>query len=147
MNSTKMKSQASVFLRGGHLIINTQNEAVTGVLIASNHVFVLAENDTKENIGLMILKALALSKRVPHPKAWKNIGTPLFKAAGVRSWKKFADGTKYVNVMMQDNKITLCPYHNRGTKDGFVSVGIEIESSQKPQEIGAALMNAFEHCS
>jgi hypothetical protein len=100
--------------------------------------------------GEAIFEALDAShEAVPHPTNWNGLLSPLLELAGVKSWATFMRSAKCLNVEAEDERLTIIPQRNLGPKEGYESLSektIEFPLGSRPEEIGAALEEAFARC-
>jgi hypothetical protein len=73
--------------------------------------------------------------------------SPLHLLAGVRSWSRFSEHAKCVEVRLDDSGVTLSPMRYKGPRDGHVPIpGKEIASKRDEHSIAFNLARAFDCC-
>ncbi|MCB9787674.1 MAG: hypothetical protein H6744_13410 [Deltaproteobacteria bacterium] len=107
-----------VYERRGRMLVQASSQTDQGVWILQGDVHALPSDCTDEELGSVVLAALAQSSRVPHPTSWGGLTAALLAAAGVKSWKTFAKTAKNVSVEL-DQSGTIKPSRNLGPVDGF----------------------------
>ena len=117
----KKAKQAVVYHINDRLVIATVQKTTAGVGLENDPRVVKAPFDADE-IAREVRRALDTSARVlkhPEQDEWKGMFQPMTKAAGVRSWKAFAEKAKGVAIDETDGAIRITPYLSLGSKEGF----------------------------
>lgn len=111
---------ATVFLRRKVLLIHPSSRTTDGVWIMVAPCAVTPESTSDADLGGMVERALAQStQNVPHPQQWGGLLKPLLSAAGVKSWRTFAEGAVCVQVQLSCDEVRAIPTENLGAKEGF----------------------------
>jgi hypothetical protein len=106
---------------------------------------VSADPGNAVELGRAILLALSGSKKgVPHPSIWEDKSAPLRKFAGAKSFRDFFSSARCVFIKLQDDRVTLTPYRNLGSRDGRTHKGKRSKQCTHCPELGAALLLAFQ---
>lgn len=110
---------ASIFERDGLLLFHPKLRSVSGVWRFAEPVFVTNRNRPDEIATHLLAVLAASSAGVPDIRGSMANLRPLFVAAGVRTYKSFADGTKLVCAQVNGTSIDLCPMRNLGHIEGW----------------------------
>ena len=141
---------AAVYRRSNKLILHPDGKTTAGVFIGIEPFIVLPASSGAATVGAALRSALAASRqglRHPQPQEWDAVASPLYAAAGVKSWGNFVRGTDLANVEYVDDVIRFLPQENRGARDGFQPMGlpvIEVPATATDDEIGSAVFNALD---
>jgi len=141
---------AAVFLRQGVLYLHPESQTTEGAWIAAPPFlrFDWDDLDTSKKLNEAVPEVLAESRQgVPHPTDW-NVGHPLYRLAGVKSWRKFvAEGCKSMRIEGRDEGVYVIPQENRGAKGGFVDCAEPILCSEaESSDWRMLLAKAFRLC-
>ncbi|MCL2183526.1 MAG: hypothetical protein FWB85_08670 [Chitinispirillia bacterium] len=141
---------ASIYVRNSHFYIVPLASIIVGVYVGVEPVVVIADTVSDETLGQNILDTVALPvPKVPKPESsaeWTQYGKPLLKAAKVRSWKAFMDGSQLINIEQDvDGMIELLPTVNNGKSFSHRPKNIQVLSSDcTPAELGKAVRHLFQ---
>jgi hypothetical protein len=88
---------------------------------------------------------------VPHPdfKDEDKGFEPMYDLAGVKSWTAFAKHALSVDFSADDEWLTIQPWKNEGSKQGFVpvsGVSVRVPIQSPLTDIGDAVKRAFALC-
>ncbi|MGO1080149.1 hypothetical protein [Inquilinus sp. CA228] len=129
------------------VVIHPWTELIHGGFIFQEPVVVVDASDC-ESIGRTIMGASALSLTgSSHPTDWKSLTAPLLKATASKSWRQFAQKSKYVHIATTAGRLTLEP-HLRAQDGSFAllpSAAFE-GASDSNRLVAAALNKAFALC-
>lgn len=149
-----MKS-AGAYKKESKILIQAYSETIDGIDELNGPIFVCNENDLPSKIGQNILDALNESRKGvpnPDPSLWKEEekNDPILKAAGVKTWNAMMKSSKKTTVILDRGQINLIPKKFSGTKGdgkGYHSLKDKaITSDLDPENLGRALLEAFEKC-
>lgn len=145
-----MMQAAGVYRKDDAYYISSSSKTTVGVWIATVPFLKVEANSTPSTKGEAVLQALDASHHgVPHPINWTELGCPLLKLAGVRSWAAFMKRAKCLDVEADGEKLRLVPYRNLGPKEGFEPIldrAVELSLPSSPDRIGLALEEAMGLC-
>lgn len=137
---------ASAFERNGRLLFHPLNQTSAGVWRYAEPVLVSSRNH-RDEIASHVRSVLAASQApVPHEIEWslsemKN----LFAAAGVRSYKSFAEGAKLVNIHQIGRTVSFVPTANLGKKGGWEDLQAqELKVDASCGDLAGALLAALD---
>lgn len=132
---------------GGKTILHASCMTTEGVWILCPPLLAVS-SESFSDVGDAVIQALDGSREhVPHPTSWEEIFSPLFKIAGVRSWRAFASSAKCVEIETSGNRVSFVPTINLGAKGGFLSIRARIiDSPPVYEDLGMALLTAFQSC-
>ncbi|MGO4569998.1 hypothetical protein AB4Z52_34445 [Rhizobium sp. 2YAF20] len=102
-----------------------------------------------DQLGNNVVAALNQSKiGIPHPaqSEWKALQAPMLTAAGVKSWAKFAKKTMAVGIEYEGDSVSLIPSSNYENKGGDTPWEKTVKSGVSAEELGPALLKAFDAC-
>ncbi|MBP7741200.1 MAG: hypothetical protein KA104_00725 [Candidatus Pacebacteria bacterium] len=142
-----MKS-ATAICKGGKIYLQGYSETTVGIWVSTGPVFVSDASDS-EGARTSILSALEHSSRgVPHPlqSEWKGVQAPMLNAVGARSWKGLAKDAFAVGIEEVEGTITFTPgadYEDYGGRD---LPELAVTSNLSDDNLGDALLRAFEAC-
>jgi hypothetical protein len=142
-----MKS-AYALLRKGKILIQSYSRATTGLWIATGPVFVIDEGDP-DALGTKIRYALNGSiEGVQHPSQaeWKTVQGPMLEAAGVKTWATLAKSAKSVGLEFDGGIVKMVPTAGYGNNGGKSLPEKAVECEFDNDELGSALVLAFERC-
>lgn len=112
-----------VFLRRGAIYLHPYSQTTEGAWIAAPPFIRLEwdDHDLRAKLNEAVPRLLGESRRgVPHPAEW-NVAEPLYRLAGVKSWREFvAGGCLSLGIEEREDGVYLVPQENRGAKGGFV---------------------------
>ena len=145
------KKAAGVYRRGEMILMLPMNVTTMGVGISGEPVLTM-EGASAETIGQQLQKTLEESgKIVLHPEIWPRGGFDyVLKAAGVRSYKEFMRGARYVSAAVVDGKYVLQPTKNGGTsgdRKGFQGLAESRDReivTRSEEELGRAVVAALD---
>ena len=103
--------RAVALLRKGKVFIDWYSKTTAGVWVGSGPVFVVVETDF-QMLTTRIREALNASTegtRHPSQDEWKAIQAPMLNAAGVKSWKTLAKGSKAVGLECEGTLVKMVP--------------------------------------
>lgn len=109
-----------VYARRGDFLVNAKARTIPGFWIAWPP-FTRVPRDSPE-LGAVVLAALDATEydvAAPNFRTEPLPITPMLSVAGVRSWRKFVQGTELVAVDLADGQLSLTPMVNMGSKEGF----------------------------
>jgi hypothetical protein len=137
---------AGIHERGGKVFIRSQDKTVAGTHFAQDNVLTLDATD-HGGVGTALKVALKASREaipIP-PREAMAVDAPsaLYPAAGVRNWREFARGAKYLTADQGDGQITLVPWKNEGVRATFVPLkgrNRTISDTSTDSDIGAAVI-------
>jgi hypothetical protein len=132
------------YRRGERTFLHGLARTTAGVWVLTNPVLAI-EGDDSIQLGKAVRDALNGSKRdIEHPTSWKGIFDPVLRLAKVKSWSTFAKSAKCVEIVLEDDKISLFPTRNLGPRDGFVRLPGRARSSTLAVEtLGAMTLLAL----
>lgn len=142
-----MKS-AYALLRKGKILIQSYSKAITGLWIATGPVYVIDEGHPDE-LGAKIRDALHGSiKGMRHPSQaeWKTVQAPMLEAAGVKTWTTLAKSAKSVGLELDGEIVRMLPTAGYGNNGGKSLPEKAVECDFDNDELGSALVLAFERC-
>jgi hypothetical protein len=103
------------------------------------------------NLGRLVASALDESKQgIPHPNSWGDLTKEVQKAAAVKSYKTFLNGTQMCLVEFYKT-IKFIPHRNggrSGEKKGFHPLDeyeLEVPSLEEYLQLDVSLREAFAH--
>jgi hypothetical protein len=129
----------------GRIFLCPSSKTTAGVWVLSEPVS-RADPRHPTELGREVLRALAGSMQgIPHPSIWEDRSDPLLKFAGVKSRSEFHRSARRVGIGFENGRVTLTPYRNLGTREGYQAIK-EKDRTSSPSEadLGAALLMAFE---
>jgi hypothetical protein len=138
--------RAVALLRKGKVLIDWYSKTTAGVWVGSGPVFVVDEADF-QMLTARVRDALnASTEGIRHPSQdeWKAIQAPMLNAAGVKSWKTLAKGSKAVGLECQGTLVKMVPSANYENQGGTSLHDKTVECDLNSPELGSALMRAFE---
>jgi hypothetical protein len=136
--------RASAYLRADRVIIQAYSRTTAGLWISTGSVAQISPDEPEEIRRQLLASLQASEDGVPHPKEWTGFLKPFLSAVGVRSWKSFVNGAKYVGVKLDKWVVTFTPNKNNGAKDGFVPIPGKARSvPQVSADLGRELLAAF----
>ncbi len=145
-----MKAKATAYLRDGRLYIVPASETTQHMWMDSGPVQVLElPPDDSETLGVTVADALAHVRRgVPHPQTsteWNAVTRPLLEAAGVRTWKSFANSksARCAQIELADDLTVVPSYPSNGGFQFVRERAVRLPSGASPSEIGAAVASAL----
>ena len=144
------EKMATAYLRNEKIYLHPDSETVKGFWMACEPVLVTNEKD--EGLGETVLQILAQStENIPHPESWAhaeslNAIKALVRATGVHSYEAFADSTKCVGIRLDNTGVIFTPTLNGGYRRRFLNLKADIRCEPLAQEVGSALIHAFEAC-
>lgn len=138
-----MKS-ATMYERGDKIYVHSSSKTTAGVWVINAPVLMVETQDIG-GLGHSIKECLAASvEGVPHPKSFTNLFDPVLKLANVKSFNKFMQSAKCVEVELEDDIITLIPNRNEGAEDGFAPLPTKTQVADGTDEaLGSAALSAF----
>jgi hypothetical protein len=139
---------ATAFLRAGIVLIQAYLPTTAGVLIASGPVHSVRQGEI-ELQGDAVRKAISLPYAVlPHPaqRDWKAVSLPMLEAAGVKTWKALAKGSRVVGISVEETIIRLEPMAQYDRDGGRASPGLIAGLGLSNLALGTALAEAFDRC-
>ncbi len=105
-----MKKQcATVDTRGHRVYISTKSSG-PGLYVPIGVPAVMEATASSESIGKTLVGRLELScptKELTLPSDLSDLGLPLYRAAGVTSWRQFVNGCRSLRVERNGNQIEL----------------------------------------
>ena len=135
--------RASVDLRGDRVFVVARVRTAAGIWYVGDRFEEMPADAPDEQLGSAVETALEHSVEVPGRKdEWLDA---LLKAAGVRSWSRYAKGLRSVSVLHAGEDVTVTPKRNLGAREGFEEM-VEAEErlgSPAPAELGAAVKRAL----
>ena len=145
MKGASMERHASVSLRRGQVYVQSKAQTVNGVYRIGRVVGASAVSDLV-NIGKHVRLALeGFRAGLPHEvDSGEDIGS--YESFGVKSWREYIKGVKYVTVRQVGQTLELVPWRNQGARRGFVPTknhDVIISNYASDIEIGAALLEAL----
>lgn len=154
-----MEKTTSIYLYQGIIRIVTSATTTIGCPIANGPVYFLKNTDSPEEIGTKALEALNSfqNRSVPHPKnqeEWELYGKKFDRSLQLpyseyTFWKK---GAKKLLLEMDENIITVLPIKNliaaniKGKGYGSFLEHKNRTCQAEPEELGRAILAAFEDC-
>ena len=136
-----MKQSASVDERDGVIAVTSYSQTEAGFWATNGVILRLPGDVANEIVGAAVSVALDASRQdVPTPAPDADIGRPLLRLFGVRSWGPYMVGTRSVGVRRWDGNVEVVPTRNRA-KDGFVEMPDAVVTVEAPgdAELGAAV--------
>ncbi len=108
-----------VYARKNVLYISPLSRTVDGIWTSAEEpCFTIKSTDSLDEIGLLVLKALDISREnIPRPIVK---GQAILDASGVKSWSTFSKTSKCIEISMAA-QIIFTPTKNMG-RDGFVDI-------------------------
>jgi hypothetical protein len=112
---------ATVYRRGGCIVVHSSSRTTSGFWIAAPPFLRLEETDSQPlALGDAIMAALTGSNSpVPPPLSWRGLLKPLLEQACVKSWETFVKNAHSVEVLFENNQFTIIPNRNLGPSEGF----------------------------
>jgi hypothetical protein len=139
---------ATVYRKGDTLFSHAMSRTTVGVWIATPPFTATSMNENASLKGVALLRALEGSRpSVPHPTKWNELLKPLLQLAGTKSWRRFVENNKCLNVEAEGALLKLIPTRNLGAEDGFEPVPEEcviLSFSSSPEEIGSILQQLLQ---
>ena len=140
--------RASALLRKGKILIQGYSKATTGLWIGMGPVYVIDE-EYPDELGAKIRAALhGSTEGVPHPSQaeWKAVQAPMLEAASVKTWATLAKSAKSVGLEFDEGLVRMVPTAGYGNNGGTSLLGKIVECEFENDELGPALVLAFERC-
>ncbi|MGL4426363.1 MAG: hypothetical protein ACRCUQ_01215 [Alphaproteobacteria bacterium] len=148
---------ASIYLSKDVLRIVTFSKTTVGLSSAYYPIFFLKISDRPSEIGKKALEALdGFTVGVPHPKNQEEHRLELqqfCERMQIKSWRGFLKGTKEVDLELETSGlIKITPMINfidakiKGRGDFYWLYEKTRLSSTDPEELGRAILAAFEDC-
>ena len=146
-----MSTLVTIYYRTNMLYFRSCSQTTTGLWLENDSTISLDTANGKRDTGNTVLNALGQSAHgIPHPTSWDADDNSLFwKLAGAKSWASFVKGASCVSVELDNGKMTVSPYINKGAKEGFTPIlgkEIYLHGNLSADEIGAAVYRAFAFC-
>ncbi|HLN28312.1 MAG TPA: contact-dependent growth inhibition system immunity protein [Gemmataceae bacterium] len=98
----------------------------------------------------MAFQALSKSRQgVPLPKPEDNLVVGILQMANVKSWSAFMRAAKCISLELEDGRLSIVPHSKLGSKGALESISektIVMPADASPEEIGAAMEEAFTRC-
>jgi hypothetical protein len=143
---------ATAHLRNEKIFLQPDSKTIKGFWISCEPVLVTSENDTA--LGGKILWILARSTQgVPDPEMSggrvesRDGVRALLNAAGISSYETFADFTKCVAIVLDENGVEFTPTKNGGPRKRFLFLKKKmIRCRPVEAEVADGLKLAFEGC-
>jgi hypothetical protein len=140
---------ASVFKRPGYWYFDSASKTKEGIWIATGPTLKVEDSSPHSVKGEAALKALGASElSIPRPIFWRRAEERWVKAFGVKSWRELIKNTYSCDFVLTDSgQMYVEP--NRKTEGNFVPITgkrIIVRADAPPEEIGAALEEAFKLC-
>lgn len=142
-----MNQCAEVFRKNRKFFVASIGKTTAGVGISIPPFFSLDAAVKPEEIGGVLLKALAASREnLPHPDDWDHSTRPFLDHVGAKSYSEFARGAVSCFVERRQEKFCFEPSENKGASGGFVSRdGYAFSLSvDEPVAIGNATIQALD---
>lgn len=142
---SKTAMSAFALLRSERVLIQAYLPTTTGLTIAAGPVHA-APQDNPDAVGEALRVALSLPyKTLPHPPQdqWPSVQRPMLAAAGVRSWKALAKGSKAVGVTVRGTELELTPTLHYEQAGGTSMKENTVKSGLADPMLGRALLEAF----
>lgn len=143
-----MSGEVSVYLRDqDQLLISSYSSVVNGPYVSNGWAQALAVDSTDERLGKAVLEGLDRTEMdvpdITREELAKRL-RPLLRLAGVRSFTRFAVGTKAVAVSRDvAEQVAVVPTRNRGRREGgFIEMpemSIEIKPPCNESSVGRAV--------
>lgn len=115
-----MKQNACIYQKRGEFIIHSLSQTISGLLIATEPFIVLPIDTPHFKLKESIYIALNSSKiGIAHPTDWGKKQKEFLKNIKEKSLKTLHIDTKYCEITLQDNIITIYPTENLGPDNGF----------------------------
>lgn len=150
------RMEAGLYLRKRTYLIFPYSRTTTGLLMGSEPVTRLGADAGDSELGTAIRSALALFEEgVRHPSGdeFDAMPDPILVAAGVKTLRKFADGTLACAVREENGAIVFVPSEpgpNRGQPHGsffyLPQHAVEVPASAAAEEVGSAAREALARC-
>lgn len=120
-----MEESVTIIVRDGKAYIPTEAKTDLGVYIMTSPVYTISldiDNNELTNAIERVLKAG--NPKIPHPTLYEmdHLPQPVLKAAGVKSWKKLAEGGTSYSIIFGKEKISL--YFSKHDKKGRFTTDI-----------------------
>jgi hypothetical protein len=138
--------RAVALLRKGNVFIDWYSKTTAGVWVGSGPVFVVVETDF-QMLTARIREALnASTEGIRHPSQdeWNAIQAPMLNAAGVKSWKTLAKGSRAVGLECEGTLVKIVSSRSYEHKGGEPLPEKTIECDLNSPDLGSALMKAFD---
>jgi hypothetical protein len=140
----------SIDLREQEFIVQSSSKAKLGFWIANGFLERMSEQVPDDVLGECVARAAAESEigvensspGVPLPAL-----TKLLAEVGAKSYGRYMVDTKAVRAQFfDDGTVTVTPFRNAGSKEGFLPIVESAEDVQAPQveALGKAVRAAFE---
>lgn len=117
---------ATLYRRGGVLLVEVVDYSTQGMPISSGQVQKLDITASDDDLGRAILSAVASARRdAPHPSSAEDgarLLEPLLRSVGVRTWSAFVRGTRQTTISRVGHILRLSPSINLGPSEGFGSI-------------------------
>jgi hypothetical protein len=144
---------AAIYLRGGRLIICPIYKTSSGGGGLEGEPVVVVDVEEVSAIGANLITALARSKKIlgDSDAQEQRKRRSVVRAAGLRSYKQFVLGARYISVGERDGKFVLQPTKNGGSTGPirgfhFLPERNRLVTTEDPEELGRAVLAAFEDC-
>lgn len=147
-----MSGRVSVYLRDdSKFYVSSYSQIINGPQVVNGWVYGLSVDESTEHLGRAVIEGMNRTQLDVHEISQEELARllrPLLKLAGVKSYTRFADGTKAVKVSRDvAEHVTISPTQNRGRKGGgFIEIpghAVDISPPYDEQTIGRAVKDAF----
>jgi hypothetical protein len=143
-----MRRMATVDHRRGGYVICSLSSTVSGFWAINDHQERIDDTAGAAELGSAVVRALAASgANVPDPPPSGPAAlAPLLRAADVRSYGAYMQGTRHVDVEQENATVTVTPNRNDGARGGFVPLveAAEVLTDPTPATLAAAVQRALE---
>ena len=138
--------QAHVDLRQDLLIVASYSKTVAGFWVMNGWFRTLSASSNNSLLGDAVLDALDRSASdVPTPPREARPDAPILAALGIKTTRKYEQGTKSVGVKSAAGEIEIKPTENRG-RDGFVEISDIVLQvpGRDPDHVGRVVREGLE---
>jgi|SRR5579875_785317 len=142
---------AHAYERNGEWYFQPSSMATTGLWIATPPLVQVNSYDSRQRKGEAALEVLNASQQgIPLPEDTRSVIVPLLTKAGARSWTEFVKKAKCVGLELEGDKLTLMPHRkfprSKDALEGITEQAVVLAANASPEEVGAALEEAFARC-
>lgn len=144
------RGAADVYERGGTYYIHGDAVTTKRMHATAEPFLALADSVSDDELGATVLEVIAATRfDVPHPSPAeeRHLIDPLLRLAGVRSYRAFTQGARYVSISALEGRCRVYPSHYKA-RQGLLFAGEEewvvLDDPPAPAALGAAIRVALE---
>jgi len=141
---------ADIYERADAWYIQSSSRAITGLWVGTPPTVRIGRHEPRQRRYEAAFQALSESRQgVPLPKPEDNLVAEILHMANVKSWSAFMRSAKCISLELENGRLSIVPYCKQGSKGALGSIPekvIELAADASPEEVGAAMEEAFTRC-